>query len=165
MSENYVFHPFKSISNEHSHILVLGTMPSIRSREENFYYSHPQNRFWKVLAKSFEQKLPDSVDEKTHMLLTNGIALWDVLASCEISGSDDSSIRKPKYNDIAMLISGNKTIKKILCNGKAAYKLCCNLNLSLPVISMPSTSPANAAWSEEHLIAVWKPELTKGIST
>ncbi|MCL2675792.1 MAG: DNA-deoxyinosine glycosylase, partial [Firmicutes bacterium] len=93
-------------------------------------------------------------------LLTNRIALWDVLASCEISGSDDSSIREPIYNDIALFIS-DKPFKKVLCNGTKAYKLCLNLRLSLPVLCMPSTSPANAAWNLERLNAAWKPELTR----
>ena len=149
---------FSPISNEHSRILILGTMPSVKSREVGFYYSHPQNRFWRVLSAIFEQPIPQSFPEKTQLLLTNKIALWDVLASCEIKGSDDSSIQKEVYNNIAEFIQG-KPIKKILCNGQKAFKLCLNLELYLPVMCMPSTSPANAAWSLERLIEAWKSEL------
>jgi len=155
-----VIHSFKSIANKSSHTLILGTMPSVESRKANFYYSHPRNRFWLVLAECFSQQIPQSIEDKVTLLLENRIALWDVLASCEITGSDDSSIRKPVYNDIATFIS-DKPITKILCNGKKAYNLCCYLDLSIPIIYVPSTSPANAAWSIERLIKSWKPELNK----
>lgn len=153
---------FNPITNEHSRILILGTMPSVESRKAGFYYAHPRNRFWQVIANSFEKPLPQFVEEKMRLLLENKIALWDVLESCEISGSADSSIRQPVYNDIALLISG-KPIEKILCNGTKAYKLCLSRKLSLPVLYMPSTSPANAAWSLEKLTAAWKLELTGDI--
>ena len=146
------FHP---IYNEHSRILILGTMPSVQSRKDGFYYAHPRNRFWQVLSECLSEPLPQSVDEKSQMLLNNRIALWDVLASCEILGADDSSIRNPVYNDIAGFISG-KFIKYILCNGKKAYSLCDGLKLPLPIYCMPSTSPANAAWSLERLTEVWR---------
>jgi hypoxanthine-DNA glycosylase len=149
---------FKPIFDENSSILILGTMPSVKSREAGFYYSHPQNRFWRVLAASFEQPVPLSIEEKTQFLLMNKIALWDVLESCGITGSDDSSIRDIVYNDILGFIKV-RAIKKILCNGKKAHKLCLDLELSLPVLCMPSTSPANAVWSVERLLTVWKPEL------
>jgi len=149
---------FPPISDENSRILILGTMPSVESRRAGFYYSHPRNRFWTVLSESLAKPIPQSIEDKIQLLLGNGIALWDVLATCEITGSDDSSIRKPIYNDIATFING-KYIKKILCNGMKAYKLCQRLRLPLPVLCMPSTSPANAAWSLERLTAAWKPEL------
>ena len=150
---------FSPVADEHSRILILGTMPSVESRKAGFYYAHPRNRFWQVIADSLEQPLPQSVEEKTRLLLANRIALWDVLDSCEISGSDDSSIREPIYNNITALISG-RPIEKVLCNGTKAYKLCLKLELPLPVLCMPSTSPANAAWNAERLSATWKPELT-----
>jgi hypoxanthine-DNA glycosylase len=149
---------FNPIFNEQSHILILGTMPSVKSREVGFYYSHPRNRFWQVLTESFGEtflKPPQSIEEKTQFLLENKIALWDVLASCEITGSDDSSICNPIYNNIADFVRGTQ-IAKILCNGTKAYKLCVGLNLDLPVLHMPSTSPANAAWNFERLLEVWK---------
>lgn len=149
---------FEPIANEHSYILILGTMPSVQSRKAGFYYAHPRNRFWQVISESFKRPLPQSIAEKTQLLLTNNIALWDVLNSCEISGSDDSTIREPVFNDILSLIN-DKPIKKILCNGTKAYKLCLKLGLPYPVICMPSTSPANAAWSVQRLTSVWKSEL------
>ncbi|MCL1831458.1 MAG: DNA-deoxyinosine glycosylase [Oscillospiraceae bacterium] len=149
---------FNPIFDKHSHILILGTMPSVKSREVGFYYSHPHNRFWKVLAECFGESIPQSIEDKTQLILANKIALWDVLASCEIKGSDDSSIRKPIYNGIAEFIS-EKPIEKILCNGTKAYKLCISLDFSLPVLHMPSTSPANASWSLERLTETWKSEL------
>ena len=152
-------HSFNAISDENSRILILGTMPSVQSRGAGFYYAHPRNRFWPVLAESFGQPAPECIEDKIQMLLINGVALWDVLASCEISGSDDSSIRNQVYNDIAALII-EKPISKILCNGKKAYNLyICFFSTHLPVLCMPSTSPANAAWSTERLTAVWKSEL------
>ena len=153
-----VVHPFAPIADERSRILILGTMPSVQSRKAVFYYSHPRNRFWQVLAECFGQPAPQSVEEKTRLLLVNGVALWDVLASCEISGSDDSSIKKPVYNDIAAFIGG-RGIEKILCNGRKAYDFCRCFDLPIPVLYMPSTSPANAAWGAERLIQAWKPEL------
>jgi hypoxanthine-DNA glycosylase len=152
---------FNPIFDKYSRILILGTMPSVKSREVGFYYSHPRNRFWKVLAECFgEPHSPQLIEEKTQLLLANKIALWDVLASCEIKGSDDSSIRKPIYNGISEFIS-EKPIEKILCNGTKAYKLCISLDLGLPVLHMPSTSPANATWSLERLTETWKSELLK----
>jgi len=157
-SNNSVVHPFDSISNEFSRILILGTMPSVQSRKANFYYSHPRNRFWQMIATCYDHQLSQSAEEKTKFLLLNGIALWDVLASCEILGSDDSSIRRPVYNDIATFIKG-KPIQKILCNGKKAYDFCNQLDISVPILCMPSTSPANAAWNLERLTETWKSEL------
>ena len=143
---------FGPIVDENSRVLILGTMPSVESRKIGFYYAHPRNRFWQVIANCFGQLLPQSVDEKTSLLLANHIALWDVLGSCEITGSDDSSIRAPVYNDIVSLIKG-KPIEKVLCNGAKAYNLCLKLKLPLPVLCISSTSPANAAWSAERLTA------------
>ena len=158
MNRELVIHPFEPIADERSHTLILGTMPSGKSREANFYYAHPRNRFWRVIAESFDRLLPKDVEGKTKLLLSNGIALWDVLDSCEISGSDDASIRKQSCKNIAGFISG-RPIQKILCNGGKAFALCSELKLALPVICLPSTSPANAAWSLERLIEVWRPEL------
>ena len=155
---NNIIHPFPPISNEFSHTLILGTMPSVQSRKANFYYSHPRNRFWQVISTCLNQPLPQSIDQKTELLLSNGLALWDVLSSCEISASADASIRNPVYNDIANFIS-NKPIEKILCNGKKAYDLCNKLNLPVPLLCMPSTSPANAAWTLEKLVEAWKSNL------
>ena len=154
-----ITHPFAPVANEHSRILILGTMPSVQSREAGFYYAHPRNRFWPVLAACFEQSTPVTTEDKTRLLLANGAALWDVLASCEITGAADSSIRNPVCNDIAAFVNG-KAIQKILCNGKKAYDIYNRFfNIPLPVLPLPSTSPANAAWSAERLTAAWKLEL------
>jgi len=153
-----VTHPFAPVANKHSRILILGTMPSVQSRNAGFYYAHPRSRFWSVLTACLEQPMPVTIEEKARLLLANGVALWDVLASCEISASDDASIRNPVCNDIAALIA-DKSIQKILCNGKKAYACCRRLGLSLPVLCLPSTSPANAAWNMERLTAAWKLEI------
>ena len=150
---------FPPVSGEQPRILILGSMPSVRSREEGFYYAHPRNRFWQVIAACFESEVPQTVEEKKRLLFANGIALWDVVACCEIHASDDSSIRNPVGNNIAELVDGS-SIQKILCNGQKAYQLYCRLNdLSIPAVSMPSTSPANAVWSLDRLINMWKTEL------
>ena len=161
MPMHCVTHPFGPISDEHSKTLILGTMPSVQSRAGNFYYAHPRNRFWTVVAGVFGQSLPESIMGKTRLLLENGVALWDVLASCDISGSDDSSIRNPVCNDIASLVS-RSPIVRILCNGTKAFSLCRkHFDLPLLVFCMPSTSPANAAWSQERLLETWRAELRK----
>ena len=102
--------------------------------------------------------MPQSIADKIQLLLENSIAIWDVLAACEITGSDDASIKKPEYNDIAAFIN-DKPIEKILCNGKKAYGFCKHLSLPVPIIYMPSTSPANAAWGIERLTEMWQSEL------
>ena len=149
---------FNPIANESSRILILGTMPSVRSREDGFYYAHPRNRFWRVIAACFGQDVPQTVSEKKQFLFLNGVALWDVLACCEIHRSDDASIRNPVCNDISAFVQGS-SIEKILCNGAKAFDLYSrNFDLPVPVLQMPSTSPANAAWSFERLLEIWKPE-------
>jgi len=160
MTDAIVTHPFPPVADQHSRILILGTMPSVQSREQGFYYGHPRNRFWAVLAACLNQPLPQTIEQKTHLLLSHGIALWDVLASCQITGSDDASIRQPRHNNILELITG-KSLARILCNGKKAYNLCRPLNLPLPILCLPSTSPANAAWNTQRLITAWQPALTE----
>jgi hypoxanthine-DNA glycosylase len=154
-----VVHPFAPIGGERSRVLILGTMPSVQSRKAAFYYGHPRNRFWHMVSACLNEPPPNSVAEKTRLLLDNGIALWDVLASCEITASDDSSIHQPICNDIAAFIDG-KPIAKILCNGRKAFQLYERYRAArLPVVCMPSTSPANAAWGIERLIEAWRAEI------
>lgn len=155
-SINAVVRSFEHISNEVSQILILGTMPSVQSRNENFYYANPRNRFWLVIARCLGQNIPITNTEKINLLLENFIALWDILDTCEIKGSDDSTIKKPVYNNILTFIR-DRPIKKIICNGKKAYNFCQDYDLNLPVLYAPSTSPANAKWSVERLIDAWKP--------
>ena len=140
-----VCHTLEPVYNAESSILLLGTMPSPVSRENGFYYSHPQNRFWQVLSAVFDEPLPYTKEEKTELVLSHGIALWDVLASCEIEGADDSSIRKPVANDFTELLA-NTQISTIYTTGEKAaslYRKLCRTATGIEAISLPSTSPAN----------------------
>lgn len=151
-------HTFEPIFDKNSEILVLGSFPSVKSRENNFYYAHPQNRFWKVVASVYSCPVPSSVEEKKNMLLSNKIAVWDVIRSCEITGSADSTIKSVIPNDLSEILSV-ADIKKIYANGKTAqslYNKYIKKNTGVDIISLPSTSPANAAYSLEKLIKEWK---------
>lgn len=152
-----VTHPIAPVYNEESRILILGSFPSVKSREAMFFYGHPQNRFWRVLAKVFSSDVPISVDEKKDFLLSNGIAVWDVIASCEIIGSSDSSIKNAVPNDITDILSKSK-IKRIILNGGTAFKYYEKYlikNISTEAVCLPSTSPANAKWSIDMLALEW----------
>lgn len=154
-------HPFTPVYDEHAEILILGTFPSVKSRENEFYYGHPQNRFWKVLAAVFEDEVPASIDEKIQFLHQHHIALWDVIATCEITGSADSSITNATPNDIAGLLT-KAPIRKICCNGTKAfelYKKYVEPQTARTAVKLPSTSPANAAWTQEKLVPAWEREL------
>ncbi len=153
----HVEHTFAPVYNHDSKVLILGTFPSVKSREQNFYYGHPQNRFWKVLAKLTGEPVPGSIDEKKAMLLKHRIAVWDVIASCDIIGSSDSSIKNVVPAEIPKLIKKSK-ISKIYANGDKAYRLYkkyCEAEAGIEVIKLPSTSPANAAFTLERLVEVW----------
>ncbi len=149
-----VVHPFKPIFNKDSKILILGSMPSIKSREEGFYFAHPQNRFWKVLSAIFNQEINNSVQDKTNFLLSHHIALWDVVKSCEISNSQDASIKHYETNDFNQILSHAK-IKAIFTLGKTATRLF-RASTNLDCIPLPSTSPANCAVSLDKLIDEFK---------
>ena len=151
-------HPIPPLFNEKSTVLILGSFPSVKSREQGFFYGHPQNRFWRVLALVLGEEAPQTVEEKKQMILNHGLALWDVIGSCEIVGSSDSSIREAVPNNIAMLLN-KSNIKKIYVNGKTAEKYYVKYiepEIGIKAVCLPSTSPANAAWSLERLIAAWK---------
>lgn len=153
MENNIVTHKLKPIFDENSAIIILGTMPSPKSRANNFYYSNPQNRFWRVLSAIFNEKLPKNNEERTELLLKHRIALWDVLASCEIKGADDSSIKNPVPNDLSIILEACK-IKAIFTTGTKAfslYKRFCEPKTKIPAIPLPSTSPANCRVSLESL--------------
>lgn len=159
--EKQTQHPFSPIYNENSRILILGSFPSVKSREQGFYYGHPQNRFWKMLAAIYGCDIPQSIEEKKALLLSRGIALYDVISSCEIVGSSDSSIRNAVPNGVSSIIREAK-IEKVITNGKLAHKLYEKHiagTVSVPEVCLPSTSPANAAFSLERLIEEWKNEL------
>lgn len=152
-----IIHPIQPVYDKDSKVLILGSFPSVKSREEGFFYGHPQNRFWKVTASIFDEEIPRTPQEKKAFLIRNHIALWDVIGSCDIDGSSDSSIRNVKVNDISMILT-TADIKAIYLNGKKAYHL--YLQYLEPVIQregvcLPSTSPANAVWSLEKLKQAW----------
>lgn len=153
-----IFHPIAPIWDEHSKVLILGSFPSVKSREGMFFYHHPQNRFWKTLAAVFETAVPQTIEEKKAFLLWHNIALWDSIGSCEITGSQDSSIRNVTPNDIAGLLR-QTNISAIFCNGAASYD-CYNRYIlpqtGIEAEKLPSTSPANAAWNAERLTAAWQ---------
>lgn len=152
-----IIHPIEPIFDENSKVLILGSFPSVKSREEGFFYGHRQNRFWRVVSSVFESETPVTIKEKKKFLLQNKIALWDVIASCDIEGSSDSSIKNVSANDLTIILN-KANIENIFVNGKTAEKyynryikdkICCE------AICLPSTSPANAAWSMERLIEAW----------
>ena len=152
-----MIHTFEPIYNEQSKILILGTFPSVKSREGNFYYNHPQNRFWKVISTLIDSPLPNSIEEKKEMLRQHHIAIWDVIYSCDIKGSSDSSIQNVVPNDIAKVLN-QSSIKSIYANGNKAYELYyrfCFEKIKKDIIKLPSTSPANASYSLEKLVECW----------
>ncbi len=157
-------HPFGPLYSEYSRVLILGSFPSVRSREQNFFYGHPQNRFWKVIAAIFESPVPETIEEKKKLILKNDLALWDTIASCEITGSSDASIKNAKANDLRVILD-HAPIEQIYCNGKKSHELYRKYiepGLSREALCLPSTSPANAAWSLEKLIGEWKVIATEG---
>lgn len=154
----FLKHTFEPVFDKNSKILILGSFPSVKSREKNFYYGHPQNRFWKVLANIFEAEVPQTIDDKKNFLLEHHIALWDVIESCAIIGSSDSSIKDVVVNDFSKVLK-NSEIEKIYVNGGKAYELYhkyAEKLTGIQAIKLPSTSPANAAWSVERLSSEWK---------
>ena len=153
-----VQHPFPPLFDPQSRILILGSFPSIKSREGQFFYHHPQNRFWKVLSSVLNTELPVSISDKSAMLHAHHIALWDVIASCEITGSSDSSIRNVVPNDLSPIFD-TADIQAVFCNGSTAYNYYCKYTqdkTGFGALKLPSTSPANAAWSVDRLAEAWK---------
>lgn len=153
-----IIHPIPPFFDRDSMVLILGSFPSVKSREQGFYYGHKQNRFWKVISAIFEKDEPKSIDEKKDLLKTCKVAIWDVIGSCEIVGSADSSIKDVTVNDIKFVLN-NSNIKRIFINGNTAKKYYDKFMKSatgIDAISLPSTSPANAVWTVEKLISTWK---------
>lgn len=152
-----VTHGFEPVYDEHSRILILGSFPSVKSRENSFYYGHPQNRFWKLMARLLEEPLPETIEEKKRLLLSHGIAIWDVVAACDIKGSSDSSIRNVIPADINRILR-TADIEKIIANGDTAYKLYhkyCEPHTGREALKCPSTSPANAIFTLDRLADAW----------
>ena len=153
-----IVHPIPPYFDGDSKILILGSFPSVKSREMGFFYGHPQNRFWRVLAEIFSEPIPKTVDEKRELLRQNKIALWDVIASCDIEGSADSSIRNAVPNDLSVILS-EADIKRIFVNGKTAekyYKKYQEPQIKRPAMLLPSSSPANAAVGFSELVTAWR---------
>lgn len=151
-------HPIAPVYDGRSRILILGSFPSARSRETGFFYGHPQNRFWKLLAVLYGQNVPVSITEKRAFLLSNRLALWDVIASCEIQGSSDASISNVTANDLSPLLQA-APVEKIFTNGKTADSLYTKYILpqtQRQAVCLPSTSPANAAWTFDRLCSAWR---------
>lgn len=154
-------HTIAPIYDEKSKLLILGSFPSVKSRELQFYYGHPQNRFWRVMAELLSVELPKSNEEKRNMLLEKNIALWDVIASCDIDGSADSSIRNVVPNDLSIVLD-RADIQKIFINGGKAYELYkkyCQPQTKIKAVKLPSTSPMNAQYSLERLVREWREAL------
>ena len=153
-----IVHPIAPVFDEYSRVLILGSFPSVKSREEMFFYGHPQNRFWRVLAAVFNEDVPQTIEEKKRFLLSHRIALWDVIASCEICGSADSSIKDVVPNDLSLILR-TADIKKIYVNGKTAEKYYQKYQRDAAgreAFLLPSTSPANAAWTLQKLTSSWQ---------
>lgn len=157
MEYNHVVHEIAPVFDENSKILILGSFPSVKSRQQQFFYGHPQNRFWKVVAEITENNIPESIEEKKLLLLKNKIAIWDVIESCDITGSSDSSIKNVTPTDLKIIFEKAK-IQAVFANGATAKKLYEKYQKPLygkSIIGLPSTSPANAAFSMEKLLDKW----------
>ncbi len=164
-------HRFSPVFSKKSRILILGTFPSVKSREQNFYYGHPQNRFWKVLAEITKEPIPTNIQEKQQLLLSHHIAVWDVIHRCEIIGSSDSSIRNVVPADLPRLLALT-SVEAIFGNGAKACQLFNTYTAPMladypelaQIKKLPSTSPANASWSLERLTECWRKELSPYLS-
>jgi len=157
-----ISHPFPPLFDVHSRILILGSFPSVKSREQRFFYGHPQNRFWRVMADILGAPIPCSIPEKQALLLTHRIALWDSIARCEIEGSSDASIDHVVPNDLQPIFSV-ADIRQVFCNGKKSWEMYHRYiepQSKRPAICLPSSSPANASWSFERLREAWAAQLT-----
>lgn len=154
---SHVLHEIHPVFNTDSRILILGSFPSVKSRESQFSYGHPRNRFWDLIATLTDEPFPAGIEEKKSLLLAHHIAIWDVIASCDIEGSSDSSIRNVVPNDLTEILQ-TASIRQIFTNGGTAdrlYKKYCFPQTQQKAICLPSTSPANAAWSKERLLTKW----------
>ena len=152
-----MLHPIPPVYDENSRILILGSFPSVASREAAFFYGHPQNRFWRLLGALFCNDVPPDASGRREYLLAHRIALWDVIAECDVVGSSDASIRGARANDLSPIFAAAK-IERVLTNGKTAHRLY-EKHLAARFgedVCLPSTSPANASWTLERLVGEWK---------
>ena len=162
-----VFHTLDPIYFNDSKVLILGSMPSLKSRELGFYYAHPKNRFWTTLEKVYNTKIGNSKEEKIVFLKTNKIALFDVLQSCEISSSSDSSIKNPVANDLSTILN-NSSITTIFTTGRKAYTLYkkfCYPNTKIEAIYLPSTSAANCPKNIDDILFSYYKEIKEKTDT
>lgn len=158
MNTETLHHTIPPVYNADSEILILGSFPSVKSRETQFFYGHPKNRFWRVLAHVFESPIPETVADKTAFLLSHNIAVWDVIKTCSIQGSQDSSIKDAVPNDLRVILD-SAHIRAVFTNGKTAHTLYTRFiepKIGIKAYPLPSTSPANAAFSFEKLCDAWK---------
>lgn len=158
METLHIVHGFEPVFDENSRVLILGSLPSVKSRENGFYYGHPQNRFWRVTAAVFGESVPQTVEEKRKMMLRNRAAIWDVVSECDITGSSDASIRNVIPTDIASLLK-KTAIRSVFTNGGTADRIYRRYQLPLTgieAVKLPSTSPANAAWQLDSLTEAWR---------
>ncbi len=154
----HIEHPIKPLYDAESRILILGSFPSVKSREVMFFYGHPQNRYWRLIAEILGEEKPETVEEKAAMMHKYHIAMWDVIGSCDIIGSSDTSIKNVKANDLGEILNNSK-ITRIYVNGGTAekfYKKYTEKVTGIKAVRLPSTSPANAAWQMERLKEAWK---------
>ena len=153
-----IVHPFGPLYSPESRVLILGSFPSVKSREQQFFYGHPQNRFWRVIAALFARETPRTIPEKRELILSSRLALWDSIASCEVTGSSDASIRDVRPNDLRVILD-HAPITLICCNGRKSheiYEKYIRPRTGREAVCLPSTSPANAQWSLEKLATAWE---------
>lgn len=153
-----IVHPFPPLFDRNSSVLILGSFPSVKSREQNFFYGHPQNRFWKLISLLFDEEIPQSIDEKKRLILKHNLALWDVIHSCTVTGSSDSSIKDVVPNDLSVILQ-NSRVDRIFANGALSRKMYMKYifpKTGIEAVKLPSTSPANAAFSLDRLAESWK---------
>ena len=158
MEYEHIVHPFPPLFDENSRILILGSLPSVKSREQMFFYGHPQNRFWPLLARLLGEPEPNFIEEKKQLALKHHIALWDTIFSCDIVGSGDSSIKNVVPTDLKPVVRGSK-IERVFCNGQTSWKYYHRFQekeLGIEAKALPSTSPANAAWTMDRLAGPWE---------
>lgn len=158
MEEQRIVHPIPPLYDKSSTKLILGSFPSIKSREAMFFYGHPQNRFWKLLALLFDEEIPATIEEKKKLILSHNLAMWDSIKSCSITGSADSSVKDVVPNDLSVILN-NSLVTKIFCNGALSHKMYMKYiypQTQIEAVKLPSTSPANAAYSIDRLYEQWK---------
>ena len=157
MQTQRIIHPIPPLFDAQCRVLILGSFPSLKSREAMFFYGHPQNRFWPMLAALFGEPVPTTVEEKKQLALSRHIAMWDSIHACTIVGSSDSSVRDVVPNDLSVILDGSR-VERIFCNGALSHRMYMKYifpSTGIEAIRLPSTSPANAAYSMDRLIEEW----------